>query len=57
MQQRHISTVIWSLPDIDAARCALCSLSQQRENVSLSNVHVIKAILYVAEQGYTWRVN
>ena len=51
------STVIWSLPDIDATRCALCSLSRQRENVSLSNVHVIKAILYVAEQGYTWRVN
>jgi transposase len=30
-------------------------LPRQRGNVSLSNLHVLNAILYVAEQGCKWR--
>ena len=30
-------------------------LPMQRGNVRVSNLHGLNAILYVAEQGYTWR--
>src|SRR5208337_1219388 len=32
-----------------------CSLPRQRGNVSMTNLSVLNAILYVAEQGCKWR--
>ena len=42
------------LTEAQYARIALC-LPVQRGNVRLSNLQVLNAILYVAEQGCKWR--